>query len=222
MQHIEARILSKRQNLSEKAADTGDNQSRYRLGYLYANGLGVKRDYKEAALLYKLAMDNGYDYAATNLALMYKNGQGVKRDYKEAVRLMKISESKGIPSGTHSLALMYAQGLGVKRNEKEAVRLFKIAAGKNNSDSMYSLAIRYDEGRGINRNRKKAASLVFRAMRLKSEYTLEIMTINSKRWSKPFRQELQRKMKQEGYYSGAIDGKFGPGTIAAMKKVAGK
>jgi peptidoglycan hydrolase-like protein with peptidoglycan-binding domain len=35
-----------------------------------------------------------------------------------------------------------------------------------------------------------------------------------------YRRELQRKKKNEGYYNGAIDGAFGPGTIAAIRKVA--
>ena len=46
------------------------------------------------------------------------------------------------------------------------------------------------------------------------------MKTNSRAWNVAFRRELQRLMKQEGVYTGAIDGQFGPGTNRAIDKLA--
>ncbi len=45
---------------------------------------------------------------------------------------------------------------------------------------------------------------------------------NAIAWSKPFRRELQRLTKEEGVYSGPIDGKFGPKTKRAIEALASK
>lgn len=43
------------------------------------------------------------------------------------------------------------------------------------------------------------------------------MTTNANAWSKDFRRELQRLMKEAGVYDGAIDGSFGPGVRRAIE-----
>ncbi len=49
-----------------KAANQGDAYAQYNLGFLYANGQGVPRNYVIASALYDLAVTNGYQTAAAN------------------------------------------------------------------------------------------------------------------------------------------------------------
>ena len=51
---------------------------------MYANGIGVKRDYKEAVTWNRKAAEQGRAEAQCNLGWMYTNSHGVKQDEKEA------------------------------------------------------------------------------------------------------------------------------------------
>ncbi len=53
------------------------------LGNFYAQGIGVPRDYAQAANLFRLAARQGYALAQTNLGALYSKGLGVtENSYK--------------------------------------------------------------------------------------------------------------------------------------------
>jgi TPR repeat protein len=62
---------------------------------MYANGKGVKQDYKKAVEWYQKTADQGYVTAQYNLGLMYENGKGVKQDYKKAVEWYQKAADQG-------------------------------------------------------------------------------------------------------------------------------
>ena len=59
-------------------AEQGDAQAQYNLGVLYANGMGVDKDFTKAVELYKKAAEQGYISAQFNLGLCYAFGDGVE------------------------------------------------------------------------------------------------------------------------------------------------
>ncbi len=78
-----------------KAAQAGDAESAYILGYLYTGGIGVKPDLKESVKWYKIAAKKGHTNAQVNLGWAYIGGQGVKVDYKKAAFWVKKAKDKG-------------------------------------------------------------------------------------------------------------------------------
>jgi peptidoglycan hydrolase-like protein with peptidoglycan-binding domain len=58
---------------------------------------------------------------------------------------------------------------------------------------------------------------MFRSLRGGDDYAVKEMTTNATAWSRPFRRELQRLMKEAGVYDGAIDGNFDPATKRAIE-----
>ena len=76
-------------------------------------------------------------------------------------------------------------------------------------------------GKGLKKNSKKAAEWVFKALKARHQFAVKEMTTNSSGWTLQFRRELQRLMSQEGVYTGAIDGKFGPSTYDAVRTLGG-
>ena len=63
----------------------GDPFGQDGLGYMYAIGLGVERDLKQAVQWYRKAADQGYSSAQFHLGLMYAHGLGVEKDEKKAI-----------------------------------------------------------------------------------------------------------------------------------------
>ncbi|MBF0602126.1 MAG: SEL1-like repeat protein [Nitrospirae bacterium] len=68
-----------------KAAESGDFQAQAKLGMMYANGDGVRRNDKEAVKWFFSAAYHQMDAdAQAMLGIMYENGRGVPQSYSEA------------------------------------------------------------------------------------------------------------------------------------------
>jgi hypothetical protein len=61
------------------------------VGYLYAQGEGVKSSSGKAAKWYRKAADQGDPDAQLNLGLMYVNGTGVKKSYVSSYKWFALS-----------------------------------------------------------------------------------------------------------------------------------
>ena len=58
---------------------------------------------------------------------------------------------------------------------------------------------------------------MMKALDRRNEFSHKQMTQNARAWSKEFRQALQRKLRDAGFYSGPTDGEFKDTTIAAIE-----
>lgn len=65
------------------------------LGYMYAKGLYVPRDYNTAISWFKKAADKNFSMAIFNLSIAYRNGDGVTMNNKEANRLNHLAALQG-------------------------------------------------------------------------------------------------------------------------------
>lgn len=72
-------------------AERGDASAQYMVGYLYAQGEGVKSSSGKAAKWYRKAADQGDPDAQLNLGLMYVNGTGVKKSYVSSYKWFALS-----------------------------------------------------------------------------------------------------------------------------------
>ena len=67
-----------------------------RLGWMYSEGRGVKRDDGRAVELLRVACDDGHASACSNLGWMYAEGRGVKRDKNRAAELYRKACGLGL------------------------------------------------------------------------------------------------------------------------------
>ena len=97
------------------------------LGLLYTKGLGVERDYIQAAEWYHRAASRGDTFAQSNLGLLYANGQGVKQDYVEAYKWFDLAATHG-PSDSRGKASNNRQAVGAKLTPKQISEAQQLAA----------------------------------------------------------------------------------------------
>ena len=93
-------------DLRRKAA-AGDAEAQTKLGVRYANGRGVRKNYKEAVKWYRKAAEQGNAAGQYNLGLMYRKGRGVRKDYVAAYawyRLAAYSDFKGGSKSRETIA----------------------------------------------------------------------------------------------------------------------
>ena len=221
--HGVARDLHEAARLYQEAADLGETQGMTNLGFMYEKGRGgLERSLKKAVFWYRKAAEANNANGMTNYGYMLENGRGVTKNYKEAVRWYQKATDLNQARGQNNLAYMYLNGRGVNKDNKKAMSLYKKAAGQNFPNSLYMIGYMHELGRGVPRNGKKAAAWVLKALKARHAFSVKEMTTNATGWSATFRKELQRLMAAEGYYHGAIDGAFGPGTYQAVRAVAGQ
>ena len=65
--------------------------AKFNIGYMYEQGLGVKKDINKAINFYILSANDGYSVAQNTLGNAYLKGIGVKKDIKTAIRYYQLS-----------------------------------------------------------------------------------------------------------------------------------
>ena len=128
-----ARDPAKAAELYRKAAEMGDSEAQKCLGFLYAEGMGVKQDLAKAIELYRKAAEQGHTVAQNIMGEAYLNGEGVPQDYakaKEWFEKAAAQDSKFSKVSLCNLGLLYRDGLGVKQDFAKAEELFKKAIAK--------------------------------------------------------------------------------------------
>ncbi len=200
-----------------KAAAEGEPWAVNNLGIMYKNGNGVAKDDAEAVRLFRRSADKGNETAMNNLASMYQDGRGVAKDLNEAARWYRKAAEKGVTGAMVSLGNMYVHGEGVAKDFGQAVVWYRKAADKGDNMGVQNLGSMYAFGSGVARDERQGARLVFKALRAGNDFSLDQMTAKSNNWGVEFRREMQRLLKEAGFYQGGIDGHFGGGTIDALR-----
>ena len=81
-----------------RLARRGDARAQTYLGFMYATGMGVPQNFREAAYWMRLAADRGRPEAQYLLGLMYDKGQGVASDFIRAEAWLILAVAHAAPS----------------------------------------------------------------------------------------------------------------------------
>jgi uncharacterized protein len=138
-------------------AEQGIPKAEFNLGFLYAQGSGVRQDTDEAVRWWRKAADQGYAPAQLNLGTLYEDGEnGVDQNLEEAAKWYRKAADQGDTQAATSLGNMYATGRGVAKNPKEAAKWFTAALRKGYSPAFASIAGLYERGEGVPKDAIKA------------------------------------------------------------------
>jgi hypothetical protein len=161
--HISPRMAVK---WNRRSAEHGSADAQGALGYLLSEGIGVKRDSREALLWMRRAFLNGETFAApNNIAITYRQIGNLR----QAVRWFNKCADLGDDDALVQLGVHYYWGKGVRTDYAAAVRCFRRAIkGKNISewvraDAFFYLGIAYLEGKGVRRSLRLAEKCLERA-----------------------------------------------------------
>ena len=143
----------------KQAAKHSGMEEQFAIGFMYANGLGVAGNDKEAVTYYQLAADQRFPPAQTNLAQMYASGRGVLLDDEKAVSLFRLAADQGYPAAQCCLGRRHELGEGVERDPRKAFQLYQAAADQGNAAARCNLGSMYLEGTAVDKDVGKAASL---------------------------------------------------------------
>ena len=146
-------------------AKKGNADAQNTLGYLYAQGWGVERNYEEALRWYQKAVSQGHAKAQTNLGDLYADGNGVEQDNAKAASLYLLAAKQGNANAQVRLGALYDKGVGVQRDYSTAARWYRKAAEQGHPIAQGLLGAMYAKGEGV----KQDYSLAMRWYRKSAE-----------------------------------------------------
>ncbi len=151
-------VTALRESMKRLDANSNDAPAMTLIAELYRVGLGVRRDFAEAARWYKLASDRDDPNASFALGRAYLTGEGVTRDEKAARALFEKAAARNHAGALYNLGVMELDS--PVANFQRAADFFRRASEVGDSDATYALAMLYREGTGVPQDRQKAAQLL--------------------------------------------------------------
>ena len=203
-----------------KAVALNQSGAMFRLGTMALDGRGLAKSDVEAANWFRRSANLNNSAAMASLGLMYSSGRGVDRNDVEAARLFRKAAESGNVTGMFYLGLAYERGQGVPKDATESALWYRKAAENGDLAAMHNLGAAYDKGLGVQKDERVAAQWIFKAIKGGSTFSVKQMTDNAGAYSRDFRREMQKLLRDAGVYDGSIDGRFGPGTKSAVQALS--
>jgi TPR repeat protein len=205
----------------ELAIAKNDAYSYSSLGWMYREGVGVARDYDKSLAYYSKGADLGDLNAIGSMGYALQNGLGTPVNLQEARTWYEKGAERNDAYSMASLAWLYENGKGVKQDYIEAKYWYEKAASAGSTYAMGNLSFLYDKGLGTSPDIREAGRLAIASMEGGEAPFITDMKNGAPTFSREFRKEIQRVLRQRGLYSGPIDGVFGATTANAIDKLTG-
>ena len=148
-------VTALREAMKRIDANQADGPAMTLVGQLYKDGLGVRRDPKEAARWFRLAAGRGDPQGAFALAMAYMKGSGVDEDPKAARPFLDQAAAAGHSGALYNLGLLNIDA--ELQDFGKAADYFRRSAELGNMDAAYALALLYKDGRGVPKDLARAA-----------------------------------------------------------------
>ncbi len=142
------------------AADQGDTEAMFELGWLYHEDGKNNREFKKQAVFWMTkAAEEGLGKAQYCLGWWYYHGSVGRVRYKEAARWYHKAAEQKEAYAYDELGLLYYYGLGVKRDLKAAVQWYRKGAQAEHEWAMHRYAAFLAHGIGVQKNMELAIQL---------------------------------------------------------------
>ncbi len=203
-------------------AQGGDTRSMLGLAYMRLNPEGSRFDPSEALDYLSRAAAAGSPEAQFELAKLYERGIGTAQDPARALALYRAAADQDFADAINDLGFMNYQGLlGLPQNPGKALALFERAADLRHPQAMFNFAALIDDGLIPSKSLEDAAGYLYQALRSGSTDVLNLLSDRPTMFKLETRQALQRRLRDNEFYDGTIDGDFGPGTQRGIRLAYG-
>jgi len=203
-------------------ANQGDTRSMVGLAYIRLNSADNRYAPSEAVKFLTRASERGSAEAQFELAQLYEVGLGVEQDLVKALELYVQSAEQEYPDALNDLGFIYYQGgLDVTRDPKLGLEYFQRAADLKQPQAMFNVAALIDDGVLPGLGPLEAAGYLYQSLRSGSEQVYEILRDQPTMFKAETRKALQQRLSEYAFYTGAIDGDFGPGTQRGVRAAYG-
>ncbi len=205
------KVIAACQNDIAQWPDTGRFYAQLARGYHKANRLDEAFDaaMKGAGL--------GSGQAMAFVGIMHKAGMSVPQNAHEGLKWFEKAGFEGNVSAMHFAAGMHLTGEEVPYNPTAAAEWYQAAADLGSAEAMAELGILYDNGQGVPYNPDESAANLVAGLAMGSDKAKTALLENFSSLSPHTRISVQKILRSDGRYHGALDGVFGPQTFDALR-----
>ena len=136
-------------NRLKQAALNGNLSAVYEVGSRLAEGRGVPRDVKAAAVWLEYAAQQGFAPAQYRIGSFHREGIGKPQSAKDAFVWFQRAAEQGHILAMHNLAVLHAEGVNGSPDYATAATWFRTAAEYGVKDSQFNVAILFVRGLGV-------------------------------------------------------------------------
>ncbi|MCF6232423.1 MAG: caspase family protein [Rhodobacteraceae bacterium] len=203
-------------------ANQGDTRSMLGLAYIRLNPNEGRFDPGAAVDFFERAAASGSPEAQYELAKLFERGTGVEVDEDRSLILYQTAADQGFADAINDLGFLHYQGgLGLPPNPQKALKFFERAADLRHPQAQFNFAALIDDGLIESRGPADAAHYLYAALRSGSPDVLNLLTERPTMFTNQTRRALQQELKKYNFYTGRIDGDFGPGTKRSIRAAFG-
>ena len=146
--------------LYKEVSRLGDDEATFKLGTIYYNGKGVKRDINKAMEYFEKASQYGHIKAKYNSAIIYGLKQYKFHSYNKAYKLFLDLAQNRYAKAQNKVGQYLLYGLGVEKDYKLAVKWFEQSYFNGGyKPASCNLTLMYASGKGVFVNLGRAREL---------------------------------------------------------------
>lgn len=159
---IETQEFEKAVPILKQAAELGNAESQYNLGYCYQAGIGVEQNSEKAIEWYSKSAEQGWNDGLYAMMMAYGSGNGVQQDFNKAFSFALKCAENGDGTCMFNVINCYKEGMGTAKDIDKmlewAIRLGKLQNPENLQKSGYitssrlNLAYMYRDGTDVEQN----------------------------------------------------------------------
>ena len=159
---IETQEFDKAVPILKQAAELGNAESQYNLGYCYQSGIGVEQNSEKAIEWYSKSAEQGWNDGLYAMMMAYGSGNGVQQDFNKAFSFALKCAENGDGTCMFNVINCYKEGMGTDKDIDKvlewAIRLGKLQNPENLQKSGYitssrlNLAYMYRDGTDVEQN----------------------------------------------------------------------
>ena len=156
---IETQEFDKAVPILKQAAELGNAESQYNLGYCYQAGIGVEQNSEKAIEWYSKSAEQGWNDSLYAMMMAYGSGNGVQQDFNKAFSFALKCAENGDGTCMFNVINCYKEGMGTEKDIDKmlewAIRLGKLQNPENLQKSGYitssrlNLAYIYRDGTDV-------------------------------------------------------------------------
>lgn len=145
--------------LVRKAAELGNGEAQYNLGYFLLHGVGTEKNIPEAIQWYKKSSESGFNDGHYAMMMAYGNGEGIEQNAELAFQYALKCADNNDPTCMWNVVNCYANGNGVEKNTAKfiewLIKLCKLENPENLTQSGFitssrlELAENYRNGKNL-------------------------------------------------------------------------
>ena len=139
-----------------------------------------------------------------------------------ALELYQAAAAQDFPDALNDMGFLYYNGaLGLTADPAKALDYFRQAADLRHPEALFNYATLIDAGQIAGKGADDAGQYLYLALRSGSQAVFDQLLAAPEAFSVAARIALQSQLQDNDFYTGTLDGEFGPGTQAAIRVAYG-